>query len=99
MIIVRLDYSIGNEISYEEGIEKREGFATHCLDFFSTDTVSKVMVMKKDGSYIDRDGLLSDSSPYTAKKIRCSHNLVRLLKAGVFVFRGPNEDMITNGIA
>ncbi len=87
MITVRLDFTVGDEISYEEGLRKEDGFATHCLDFFSMGPIANVVVVKKDGSYIDRNELLLDSSPYTAKDIRPSHNLIKMLKAGAFKFK------------
>ena len=87
MIVVRFDYTVGNEISYVEGMNKEDDFATNCLSFFSSGPIANVLVVKQDGSYINRDELLLDSSPYTSKEVRPSHNLEKMLKAGAFKFR------------
>jgi hypothetical protein len=86
MIIIHFDYTDGTELSYQEGIEKGSNFTTCCLDFFSFDTLDNVIVLQKDGSYIDRDELLTNHNKYSSKEIRTSHNIQKLLKANAFKF-------------
>ena len=86
MITIHYDFTDGSEISYIEGMEKKDNFNTHCLSFFSFETDVDVTVLKKDGSMIIKSELLG-SSVYTNKNIRVAHNIERMLLANAFKFK------------
>jgi len=72
-------------------LKLKDNFTTNSLDFFSFETEANVRVVKKDGSYIDRDELLKDNF-YTFKEIRKEHNIQKMLKAGAFKFKNPKTE-------
>lgn len=88
MIKIHYDFSDGTEISYIEGLNLKDGFNTHCLDFFTMEnSADDVIVCCKDGSYISRNELASNQFDYTEKEIRLAHNIQKMLKAGCFKFK------------
>lgn len=87
MITIHYDFVNGTEISFIEGKEQKDNFTTNCLSFFSTDNEMEVIVLKKDGSYISKNELLIDSSFYTDKEIRVSHNIEKILRDNGFEFK------------
>lgn len=95
MIFIHWDYTDGSEISYAEGQKNIENnntnFNTNVLEFFSTETPSNVVVLKRDGSYIDRNELMSNKGNYTLKEMRTAHNIQRMLVAGAFKWREPRS--------
>ena len=86
MITIHYDFVDGTEISYQEGLSKKDNFTTNCLIFFTTN--KHVRVVKKDGSYIDSIELLKNDGQYTNKEIRQSHNIFKMLVADIFEWRG-----------
>lgn len=87
MITINFDFTTGNEISYQEGLLKKDNFETHVLDFFCFDTeVDDIIVLKKDGSFIKRSNLLKENNPHCRKEIRIAHNIRKILVAGGFDF-------------
>lgn len=99
MITIHWDFTDKTEVSWIEGQELLENnktdFTTCCLDFFCFDTITNVRVVKRDGRFIDRDELLSDTNKskedklYTYKAIRLAHNIRKMLVAGSFAWRLP----------
>ena len=91
MIIIHYDYTNGTELSYAEGIQKKDNFFTNCLDFFCNDTnVFDVKILCYNGDYISRNELLLNNGDYTDKEIRKEHNILKMLKAGTFKFKKPS---------
>lgn len=85
MISIHFDYTDGTEISYYEGLKKKDNFSTCCLDFFSFDTdVSDVVVFTKNGKYVSRNELLQNTGKFTDKEIRKEHNIHKMLVSGSF---------------
>ncbi len=94
MIHIHWDFTTGNELSFGEVKDKLEekGFTadieTHCLEFFNVDTKRPVRVCKEDGSFIDRDELMSNVGfEYTDKEMRQGHNLRKMLVANSFTWQ------------
>lgn len=86
MIKIRYDYKLGDELPYAQAMEalnKGESFSTNCLEFFSADNPSAV-VIKQDGGYIVVRTLLENTGEHTNKHIRKEHNLHKMLVAGLF---------------
>ena len=87
MIRIHYDFTDGTELSYEEGLYRRDDFSTNCLDFFCFDTdVDDVLVVDRKGNVLSRNALLKPNK-FTMKEIRKSHNLQKLLKANSFNWR------------
>jgi hypothetical protein len=81
MIIIHWDFTDGSEVSYQEGLKLKDNFTTCCLDFFNMDKqVDDVIVLRKDGATISRNNI----QLHTAKEIRKSHNIHKMLIAGCF---------------
>lgn len=95
MIEIHLDFHNGDEVSLEEGKLLGDNFSTLCTEFFSTETVPNVIVLKKDGSYIDRDELLKNTGEYTNKEIRTAHNIQRMLTSNSFNLKRKINNMKT----
>jgi hypothetical protein len=87
LIIINYDFISGNEVSYIEGKKLKDDFETNVLDFFNFDIKPNVVVLKKDGSYINKEELLKNNGSYTKKEIRKSHNIIKLLKSGYLDFK------------
>jgi hypothetical protein len=81
MITIHWDFTNGTEVSYQEGLQLKDNFTTHCLDFFNMDiNVDDVIVVNKDGLSISRKNIQN----HTNKQIRKSHNIHKMLIAGSF---------------
>lgn len=87
MTTIRLDFTDGTEISYLEGITKKDNFNTHCLDFFFFDNAFDVTCIKKDGTKIVLSDIRRYPKMFSDKEIRAEHNLVKLLKNNILKFR------------
>jgi len=84
MITIHFDFTDGTELSYYEGILKKDNFKTNCLDFFQFDTnVDEVIVVKKNGTKISRNNIQN----HTTKQIRREHNLHKMLVADTFIWK------------
>lgn len=87
-ITVTFDYSDDNNMSYIEAkkaIECGESVVTCCTSFLAFMYVRwgyHVKVVKKDGSYIDLNKMMCDSSKYINREIRMSHNCEKMLISG-----------------
>lgn len=80
MIRIHWDFTDGTEISYLEGLLKKDNFSTCCLDFFSMDNeAEEILVVRKDGKKISRKNIQDHS---TGKQIRKEHNIRKMLVAG-----------------
>jgi len=85
MIEIHWDFVDGTEISYAEGLKKKDDFATNCLDFFTTDNpASDVVILSKNNHRLSRNRLLYNDVFHTDKEIRKEHNILKMLKAGAF---------------
>lgn len=92
MIKIHYDFVDGSEISYDEGKTKKDGFNTNCLSFFTMENeADEVLVVKKDGSYISRNNI----NEHSAKEIRASHNIYKMLIAGAFEWRSENFEIVS----
>ena len=88
MIKIHYDFSDGTELSYAEGLLKRDNFSTHCLQFFKIqNTASDVIIIDKQGNELSRNKLLFNDSTYTSKEIRAEHNILKMFVAGAFDWR------------
>lgn len=93
MITINYDFVSGKEISYGEGIEKKDNFETNVLTFFCFDQLEEnidVKVVKKNGDYILLSELLLNNNGYCEKELRQAHNVYKLLVAGTFEFKKIN---------
>ena len=89
MIKIHYDFKDGSEISYKEGMDLKDGFNTHCLDFFTTDNEAEdVLIMSKNGKTLSRNELLENNGKYTLKEIRKEHNILKMFKANSFEIIG-----------
>ena len=89
-IHIHYDFSTGKEKSLIEVQMCDDPIVyTHCTMFFSTHEKAKVIVKRRDGSFIDRDELMSNNGVYTAKEMRSAHNLEKMLRSGALTFRKP----------
>ena len=89
-IYINYDFVSGKELSYGEGLEATDTFETNCLDFFNTDSLTEwndVVVINKNNEYISCKDLLEDSTPYTSKEIRMSHNIHKMLVSNSFTWQ------------
>ena len=87
MINIHFDFTDGTELSYGEGIDKRDNFITNCLSFFDSDLLDEhydIVVTKLNGDYISMKELLDGDIHYTNKRLTMQHNLYRLLVGDVF---------------
>lgn len=83
MIIIHWDFTDGTELSYYEGLVKKDNFTTNCLDFFNMDIeVDDIIVLKKSGETISRKNIQN----HTNKEIRKAHNIHKMLVANSFKF-------------
>ena len=81
MITIHFDFTDGTELSYVEGLHKKDDFTTTCLEFFSMDTTAEdVVVLNKDGLKISRNNI----QKHTTKKMRNEHDIRKLLVGGAF---------------
>lgn len=89
MIEIHYDFVDGTEVSYEEGLKLKDNFSTNCLDFFNNDIkIDDVVVIDKYGNKLSRKELMANTdSRITAKYMRKSHNIQKMLKANVFNWR------------
>jgi len=85
-IYIHWDYSDGTELSYIEGLNSKKSFTTNVLDFFCFDTKDAdiIIIRANDDKIISRSNIQYHS---TGKEIREEHDLVKLLKAGTFIFK------------
>jgi hypothetical protein len=82
MITIHWDFTTGEEVSYQEGLELKDNFTTCCLDFFNMDIeVDDVVIYRKDGKYISRKNIQSHTN---GKEIRIAHNIHKMLVSGSF---------------
>ena len=81
LIEIRLDFALGNELSYIEGLNCKHAFATHCLEFFSTDNPNAYIIRRDGKSIYVRDVL---DGLHCDKQIRKEHNIRKMLLAGCF---------------
>lgn len=85
MITIHFDFANGTEISYKEGLNKKDDFNTCCLDFFCFDTnVDDVVIKSKNGNTLSRNNLLKKGNKHTLKEIRKSHNILKMFKSNSF---------------
>lgn len=89
-IVIRYDFSLGDELPYGIAKTKTGGFSTNCLEFFSTDYPNAVIV-RKDGAFIKVIDLLNNVGGHTQKHIRHAHNLHKMLIADSFTWRLTDE--------
>lgn len=83
IITIHYDFSDGSEISYVEGLFKKESFNTCCLEFFNMDIEAEdVVILNKKGEKISRKNIYK----HTEKEIRKSHNIRKILISGGFKF-------------
>lgn len=95
MVTIHWDFTDGTELSYKEGLKKRNGFTTCCLDFFTFDfPADNVIVVCKDGKYISRNELLMSDNPYILKHITFEHNIRKMLVAGSFNWVIPQNQKV-----
>lgn len=88
MIQIHWDFVDGTEVSYVEGLERKDNFNTNCLDFFTTDiTISNIVIIANNGDCLNRNKLMQNDGTYTDKEIRPEHNILKMLKAGGFKWR------------
>jgi hypothetical protein len=81
MIKIHWDFTDGTEVSYIQGIELKDNFITHCLDFFNMDIeVDDVVVIRNDGLKISRKNIQN----HTHKEIRQAHNIHKMLVSNSF---------------
>lgn len=81
MIKIHWDFTDGTEVSYIQGIELKDNFTTHCLDFFNMDIeVDDVVVIRNDGLKISRKNIQN----HTNKEIRQAHNIHKMLVSNSF---------------
>ena len=81
MITIHWDFSDGTELSYVDGLLKKDNFTTHCLEFFNMDEpVDDVIVINRCGKKISR----KDIKKHTTKEIRQVHDIRKMLVAGSF---------------
>ena len=82
MITIHWDFTTGEEVSYQEGLDLKDNFTTCCLDFFNMDIdVDEVIIYRADDSYISRKNIQKHSN---SKEIRKEHNIHRMLLAESF---------------
>ena len=82
MITIHWDFTDGSEVSYQEGLELKDNFATCCLDFFNMDIdVDDVIICRRDDKYISRKNIQNHSN---GKEIRKAHNIHKMLVSGSF---------------
>lgn len=95
MITIHIDFVTGEELSYIEGLEKGDKFATNCLTFFSNSIEADVKVVDKQGRYIIKSELMSnEDTQYTNKFMRGSHNITKMLIAGAFTWKQPGNNKL-----
>lgn len=82
MITIHWDFTDGTEISYIEGMESKNNFTTHCLDFFTMDSKVEVIIYRKDGKKIS----LININNHSNKQIRNSHNARKMLVSGSLIW-------------
>ncbi len=81
MITIHWDFTTGEEVSYQEGLELKDNFTTCCLDFFNMDIdVDDVIIYRKDDKYISRKNI----QQHTSKEIRKEHDIRKMLVSGSF---------------
>lgn len=97
MITIHFDYIDGTEVSYSVGLNSGTEFTTNCLDFFSQDTVTDVMVKKLDGSYILKSELLDITKvgEYYNEVVGIDTNILELLKNDNLLWKTPTVDIDT----
>jgi hypothetical protein len=82
MIIIHWDFTTGEEVSYQEGLELKDNFTTCCLDFFNMDIeVDDVVIYRKDNKHISRKNI---QNHINGKEIRKAHNIHKMLVANSF---------------
>ncbi len=86
-ITIHYDFTDGTELSYYQGLTTNGDFNTCCLSFFSQEIFGNVIIVKKDGSYIDKNEVLSNKYDYTDKNIKRSHNIYKMFMTGAFKWR------------
>lgn len=83
MITIHYDFTDGTEISYIEGLLKKDNFTTNCLEFFNMDIdVDDVIVVNKSGKIISRKNI----NNHTSKEIRKEHDIRKMLVANSFIW-------------
>lgn len=88
MIKIHYDFTDGSEISYSEGLEKKDGFNTCCLDFFTIENEAQdIVVFDSKGNTLSRNRLMENNGVYTSKEIRIPHNILKMFKANSFNWR------------
>ncbi len=81
MITIHWDFTTGEEVSYQEGLNLKDNFTTCCLDFFNMDIdVDDVVIYRKDDKHISRKNIQN----HITKQIRREHNIHKMLVAGSF---------------
>lgn len=91
MITIHYNFTDGTEISYFEGLQKKDDFTTCCLDFFCQDTKAEVKIVKR----INFDTEVWEISKnniqkHTDKYVRPAHNILKMFKAGAFKWLKTN---------
>ena len=81
MITINWDFVDGTELSYIEGLNRKDNFTTNCLEFFHMDIdVDDVVVINRCGKKISRKNI----KKHTTKEIRKTHDIRKMLVAGSF---------------
>jgi hypothetical protein len=114
MIKIHFDFTDGTELSYSESISTivesinngTSDFATHSLEVIDQWLAfdrppSEIVVLRKDGSYIDIKEVLKNDGNYGDKYLTRDHSLARMIKANALRWQPPkeNEGMVIKGQA
>jgi len=83
VIEIRWDFTKGDELSYSQGKECKDDFATNCLEFFSMDNPC-AYVVRMDNKKITVQALLKNDKKHINKEMRKSHNIRKMLVSGAF---------------
>ena len=105
MIKVHFDFTDGTELSYSESINNRTtDFTTHSLEIIDQwltfdRLLPEIIVLRKDGSYIDVREVLNNDGKYGDKYLTRDHSLALMIKASALKWQPPkeNEDTIVKG--
>ena len=97
MIKVHFDFTDGTELSFSESINNRTtDFTTHSLEVIDQwltfdRLLPEILVLRKDGSYIDIREVLNNDGKYGEKYLTREHSLTRMIKADALKWQPPKE--------
>lgn len=101
MIKVHFDFTDGTELSYSESINNSTNdFTTHSLEVIDQwlefdRSPSEIVILRKDGSYIDIKEVLKNDGKYSDKYLTRDHSLARMIKANALEWQPPKEVAVT----